>query len=215
MQASVSRRFFVRTTGAFALAGGLAADSVIAAMSKTSLPEVDLGFLPVKLPFKRRSGWTKQVPKPWILKPSAGFDRITVHHTATDFDKSAAPENVMAAIEAICSEHKIRGYGDIGYHFVIDPAGMVWEARSLAYEGAHVAGQNDLNLGIVLLGNYEVQVLSDRQREVLSTLITVVRDRFQIKRHRIYGHCDLGRSLCPGRNLYSVVQYLKKPDKAD
>lgn len=212
MQLSISRRFFIKTTGAFALLGAMFGVDAHAAMSKTSLPEADLGFLPAKLPFKRRSVWTKQVPKPWILKPSAVFDRITVHHTGTEFDQGASEGVVISAIEAICSEHKTRGYGDIGYHFVIDPSGTVWEARSVAYEGAHVSGQNESNLGIVILGNFEVQEPSKKQKDVLLTLIKALRDKFQVKRHRIFGHRDLGKSLCPGKNLYEFVQLIKKSE---
>jgi len=180
-------------------------------MSKEELPAVDLAFLPSQLAVKRRQAWTKQVPKPWILKPAKGFDRITVHHSAAA-SSSKSDDQVVAEIETVCMQHITRGYGDIGYHFVIDVRGDVWEARSLAYQGAHVSGQNDGNIGIVLLGNYEEQTVSENQKKSLVTLIGALRDKYQIKRHRLYGHRDLGKSICPGKNLYEHVEELKSAE---
>ncbi len=185
----------------------------LSAMSKERLPQADLAFLPSRLALKRRKDWTKQVPKPWILRPSKGFDRITVHHTAA-VSTSKTDKDVVAEIEGVCLEHITRGYGDIGYHFVVDARGTVWEARSLAYQGAHVSGQNEENIGIVLLGNFEAQQVGRKQVEALDTLIGALRDKYQIKRHRLYGHRDLGKSSCPGKNLYKQVERLKKPEDA-
>lgn len=205
------RRFMYSASTALALFwAGLSR----AAMSKKDLPAVDLGFLTTKLTFKRRSSWTKQVPKPWILKPSSGFDRITVHHSGGAENGSVQDEDVVKDLEGICVEHKTRGYGDIAYHFVIDRRGIVWETRSLAYEGAHVSGQNETNIGVMLLGNYQTQTVTDQQAKSLRILIEALRDKYQIKRHRIYGHRDLGKSVCPGDNLYKYVEQLRKPDEA-
>ena len=184
------------------------------AMSKEELPAADLGFLPSKLPLKRRAVWTKLVPKPWILKPSKDFDRITVHHSAGAVNASTTDAKVIADIEAVCHEHIARGYGDIGYHFVIDVRGIAWEARSLSYEGAHVSGQNDGNIGVMLLGNYENQTVSEKQKKGLAILIESLRDKYQVKRHRLFGHRDIGKSLCPGKHLYKYVEALKKPEGA-
>lgn len=181
----------------------------LGAMSKQELPAVDLAFLPSALDVKKRTDWTKRVPKPLILKPADGFDRITVHHSGGSVNESAKDADVIADIEGISAGHLTRGYGDIAYHFVIDRRGTIWEARSLAYEGAHVSGQNDKNIGIMLLGNYEEQTVSDKQKDALQGLLASLRKKFQIKQHRLFGHRDLGKSLCPGKNLYKYVVELK------
>src|SRR5262245_4307545 len=63
--------------------------------------------------------------------------RITVHHTATrlasNYSRAAADE-----IRKFQLQHQDeKGWADIGYHFIIDPAGRIWEGRSLQYQGAH------------------------------------------------------------------------------
>jgi hypothetical protein len=206
----ISRRLFLGVSSAFGVTAAIAKKG-FCAMSKEELPAADLGFLPSKLPLKKRAAWTKQVPKPWILKPSKDFDRITVHHSAGPVNVSKTDVEVVANIEAVCLEHITRGYGDIGYHFVIDVRGIAWEARSLSYVGAHVSGQNDGNIGIMLLGNYEEQTVTEKQKKALAILIESLRDKYQVKRHRLFGHRDLGKSLCPGKHLYKYVEVLKKP----
>ena len=96
-------------------------------------------------------------------------------------------------MEGVFASHTRRNYGDIGYHFVIDYAGTVWEGRSLAYEGAHVACQNERNIGVMLLGNFEEQAPSASQIATASRLLGLLQQRFRIKPHRIFGHRDLGQ----------------------
>jgi len=105
--------------------------------------------------------------------------------------------------------HTRRNYGDIGYHFVIDYTGTVWEGRSLAYEGAHVACQNERNIGVMVLGNFEDQAPSVSQVATVDLLIGLLQQRFRIKPHRIFGHRDLGHSVCPGKQLYTYVRQLR------
>ncbi len=100
--------------------------------------------------------------------------KLTVHHTATDND-DPDPE---ATVRAIYRYHAVdRGWGDIGYQFLVDEAGHVYEGRHTdddpvtpaayrvtgdgAYLGvaaAHVGGWNSGNLGFALLGT-----LTDRR----------------------------------------------------
>ena len=97
----------------------------------------------------------------------------------------------------------------MGYHFVIDSVGRIWEARSLAYEGAHTSGQNEGNIGLMLLGNFEEQVPPAAQLQSLEHAVNRLRDRFRIKQHRVYGHRDLAQSLCPGKALYPLIKDLR------
>ena len=48
-----------------------------------------------------------------------------------------------------------RGWTDIGYHFVIDPAGTIYEGRDIRVRGAHVEGANTGKVGLLLLGDFQ------------------------------------------------------------
>jgi N-acetyl-anhydromuramyl-L-alanine amidase AmpD len=156
-----------------------------------------------------RDDWTNLVPQTSVMKGAVGFDRITVHHTG-DTVKSFADENsVRFALQNILTDHCNRNFGDIGYHFVIDPEGKVWQARSMAYDGAHVSGQNSSNVGVMILGNFESNQPSDGQISTMILMVNAMCERFGIKKHRVFGHRDIGASLCPGRNLYEEVLKFK------
>lgn len=74
--------------------------------------------------------------KPW---------RVTIHCTATR-DGEHIP------VSTIESWHKARGFKEIGYHFIIQPDGLIETGRSLDKDGAHVADANSGNIGIVMCG---------------------------------------------------------------
>lgn len=202
-----TRRRFLQML-AVAVPVGLPALQALASMTKKPLPAYDLSFLGTGVEVVSRSKWTLANPRTLILKPAEYFDRITVHHSGA-VNTHRGVEEVARDMEAILLVHNERDFGDIGYHFVIDASGRIWEGRSLAYEGAHVAGQNENNIGIMLLGNFGEQDLSAAQKTTLAALVERLSQQFQIKSHRLYGHRDLGHSLCPGQKLYDYVHELK------
>ena len=196
--------------GAVLGAAGLGVSGrVYAAVAKKPLPPFDLGFLSGVVTLRRRGDWTSEQPKVWMLREGGVFDRITVHHEggalSTVRDKTA----VAAEIDSVYAGHRSRNYADIAYHFIIDRGGCVWEGRSLAYEGAHVSHQNKNNLGILVLGNYEKQNPTPESLKALKAMVLSFRKRFGIKHHRVYGHRDLGASLCPGTKLYPHVAAMR------
>ncbi|MFI7580388.1 Ig-like domain-containing protein [Kocuria kalidii] len=105
----------------------------------------------------------------------------TVHHTAT---RNGDPDPA-ATVRAIYRYHAVdQGFGDIGYQYLVDEFGIVYEGRwsgtastscgseggngaDFAHEtgtdrmvtGAHVGGWNSGNLGVALLGDF-----TDRRR---------------------------------------------------
>jgi hypothetical protein len=99
---------------------------------------------------------------------------MIVHHTATS-NNDPDPEG---RVRAIYRYHAVdRGWGDIGYHYLIDEAGHIYEGRwsgnpslacsqggdgaDFAHDGAgrlvtagHTGGYNSGNVGIALLGEF-------------------------------------------------------------
>ncbi len=205
-----TRRVFLKELGAASVIGIALRRGMFAATAKRPLPDVPLDFLPDELTVNKRSEWTMFKPKTWLLRESGKFDRVTVHHTGKKSHSRTHRNAVIHNMSGILKAHLDRNYGDIGYHILIDTAGRVWEGRSLAYEGAHVLDQNERNIGIAFLGNFEKEEVAEKQIKTLGVLVEAVCDHYEIKQHRIYGHRDLGHSICPGRNMYRYVLGLRE-----
>ncbi|WP_330262130.1 N-acetylmuramoyl-L-alanine amidase [Streptomyces griseorubiginosus] len=106
---------------------------------------------------------------------------LTVHHT----DDGSTDPDPAAVVRAIYRNDTVgKGYGDIGYNFLIDRNGLVYEGRwsgtdgTAAHDatgrmvtGAHVQGYNSGNLGIALLGTFTTTPPTTAARTALVQLL--------------------------------------------
>ena len=157
-----------------------------------------------------RSRWAKSGPDLGEIKPMLPVKSITVHHEGWEPFTAEAFGETATRIEQVRVAHrnaKDGGYADIGYHFVIDRDGRIWEGRSLKYQGAHVKNHNEGNVGIMCLGNFEEQTPSPKQLNGLTKQVKVMSARFKVPTRRIYTHREWAgaNTLCPGRTLQSWV----------
>ncbi len=166
-----------------------------------------------------RSVWRAAAPVPSRLTPArGGYDRITIHHTAevpgARFDGSMS-DSIRVLQNAQRNHMANRGYGDIGYHYLIDAAGRVFLGRSLAYQGAHAGGANNVrNIGVCLLGNFEHGRPSPSAMGALEALLRGLRAEHRIPRTRIVGHGELKATQCPGAVLARWTRQYRKSGPA-
>lgn len=130
--------------------------------------------------------------------------RLTVHHTMGH--QTFGEEVTAAAVRGIQGFHqgRERGWADIGYHFLIDGDGRVAEGRPANVLGAHAAEANGGNLGISLMGNFNVQQPTDNQMDSLERLAAYLALRYDIpvmKTGYLEGHSHHSSTSCPGANL--------------
>ncbi len=106
---------------------------------------------------------------PGWIPPYYAVNRIVVHHTATSVDM-ANPANT---VRAIWQNHSYtRDWGDIGYNYLIDPFGNIYDGRSgmTGIRGNH-APPNEGSIGISLLGDYSAQVPTQAALDSLAKLV--------------------------------------------
>ncbi|MFF5977662.1 FG-GAP-like repeat-containing protein [Streptomyces olindensis] len=98
-----------------------------------------------------------------------------VHHTGMDSDNTLSCAQSRARMRSIQQEHFARGYYDIGYNFVVDRCGQIFEGRSggmdLPVTGAHDVGFNTDTVGISYLGNFEKARPSRAALDAISRLV--------------------------------------------
>lgn len=158
-----------------------------------------------------RNEWTDLPPDRSRINLMNGIGLMTIHHSGFtkpwDDDRWQTTHDMVQYIRGFHSGTTTgqRGWADIAYHFVIDRAGRVWQGRPLVYQGAHVKGHNEHNLGICLLGNFDMQRPSAAQCASLDTFVQFIRNVYQVPTDRIFTHGELGTTSCPGKQLQAFV----------
>jgi len=222
-QAAVGRRAFLLAGGAIALAGAAGCQPRTAARGVPAggWPSTPLGMppdpavpvetaaatAPAATPFPNvieRGAWARGTPEPALMDPMVPVHSVTIHHDGMDdLFQSRDAVACAARIERYRRGHRERGWGDIGYHFVIDPAGRVWQGRPLEWQGAHVKDHNPGNVGILVMGNFEIQRPTEAQLVTLEKHLAATMAYWNVPWTRAYSHREWpsARTLCPGRNL--------------
>jgi uncharacterized protein YqiB (DUF1249 family) len=153
----------------------------------------------------------------WPLEYSKQVELLVVHHTAIQVTGDArSPEERMRALYELHSNG--RGWGDIGYHYVIAEDGSIFEGKAGGdyVVGGHVYCGNVGTVGIALMGNFEIEQPTQVQMRSLQWLLDRLAKRYGIDPRRtvqfqgkerlpILGHRDLLSTDCPG---YYVAETL-------
>ncbi len=153
-----------------------------------------------------------------------------VHHTAGSNSYSRAQS---AAVVRAVELYHVRGNGwdDIGYNFLVDKYGQIFEGRyggmEKAVVGAHALGFNYGSVGVALIGNYNGVGLSTAARAALVKLlawrldvahvdplgrvtrISTGNPRYgrgkSVQLRAISGHRDAYPTSCPGSSVYALL----------
>jgi len=156
----------------------------------------------------------------------AGF----VHHTvnANDYTRAEVP----GLLRSIYAYHVLsRGWSDIGYNYLIDRFGRIWEGRYGGVDrpvvGAHTLGYNDDSFGASAIGNYQITKPSQAMIQAYATLFAwklslhgvTASSKSQYVTSRwfqaINGHRDAESTLCPGQYLYNRLPDIRRMAAAD
>jgi N-acetylmuramoyl-L-alanine amidase len=159
-----------------------------------------------------------------------------VHHTVSANDYR--PEDSAAMVLGICRFHRnSNGWDDLGYNFLVDKYGQVFEGRAGGIDqpvvGAQAQGWNSESTGIANLGTYQDVPQTDQALAAMAQLIawklplhgapvtgTVTltsgggsSNRYPAGRtvtyERISGHRDGNSTACPGEQLYLQLPRLR------
>jgi hypothetical protein len=161
-----------------------------------------------------RREWTSASPRLALANPMRSVTRITVHHDAMISTGIRSRADAASRLEAIRRAHVGRDWADIGYHFVIDPLGNVWEGRPIALQGAHVKDHNEGNLGVMVMGNFDAQAPSPMALEALERFLVERMRVHRVSARAVHTHRELGPTQCPGTSLQAQMVRLRGPGGA-
>ncbi len=160
---------------------------------------------------------------------------VFVHHTATGNRYSCG--QVPAIIRGIYRYHvRSEGWRDIGYNFLIDKCGRIYEGRAGGVTrpvlGAHTLGFNTDTTGIAVIGTFTRTKpstaavhalerlaawklsLSGVNADARTTLISRGSDKYRsgarVRFATISGHRDGFPTACPGTKLYDQLPAIRR-----
>ncbi len=165
----------------------------------------------------------------WPIKTTGQIEKFAIHHTDSEIrdingDGMINQRDYAAMVRAIYSYHtNTRGWGDIGYNYLIDPDGNIYEGRAGGdfSIGAHSLCFNPESLGIAIIGNYQNEPISPEAFEALTNLIAEKGKQYGIDPSassefrgkfldNVYGHRDVRSTSCPGDMLYAQLDEVRQ-----
>jgi len=157
-----------------------------------------------------RRQWSHGEPVPALMDRMQPVRYITVHHDGMDAFHATDERSSASRLETIRRAHRSYNWGDIGYHFAIDRSGRVWQARPLRWQGAHVKHYNEGNVGVLCMGNFEIQQPSRAQVAALEQFLQQLMQQYGVSVNRVRTHQEWAPTLCPGRNMQARVEGLRR-----
>jgi len=140
------------------------------------------------------------------------INKIIIHHT----------ESKGGDREFIRYLHVDRNkWSDIGYHYLITNGkkngewkagkdGEIQEGRPVEKMGAHARGSNKGSIGVSLIGTFMKTEPTPLQIASLIRLVTELCQKYNLNPlEDILAHRDVGKTDCPGDNLYKLLPIIK------
>jgi hypothetical protein len=176
--------------------------------------------------------WRTCAPDP--PPPTVRFG--VVHHTVNS--NTYAPGDVPGIIQGIYYFHThTNGWCDIGYNFLVDRFGRIFEGRyggvTVPVVGAHAGGFNTGSTGVAAIGDFTTTPMPGATYNALRTIftwkfwvhrvnvgapVTVTAADFSGSRYpagtvvtlpTIIGHRDVDETDCPGDGAYPLIPNLR------
>lgn len=178
---------------------------------------------------------TASYPKPfvisrdvWCTDPACDYSdglsyhpvsHLILHHTVT-----SVTTNPIATLQAIWRYHTFtRGWGDIGYNYLVDPQGVLYEGHLGGDNvvGTHAGDANTGSMALSMMGDYTNIVPSRAMQEAIVELFAWKADQMDIDVYdssylpdpdlgwglpHLMGHRDVyGTTACPGESGHPLI----------
>lgn len=179
--------------------------------------------------FEARLDWCPSGNCPTQTSPTyTTVTHLVVHHEGGG-PSSNTSSDWAATVRSVWNYHvNGRGFWDIGYNYLIDPNGVIYEGRGNNVQGAHAGGANVGTMGICLLGDFEPtsgngtpsaaaitsleKLLSWKECDLsIDPLLSSYHASSSTTLLNITGHRDAGTTAtsCPGDNLYDFLPSIR------
>jgi hypothetical protein len=183
-----------------------------------------------------RAAWGGDTVKPRAAPEFGDVQAAFVHHTVSANDYG--PQDSAGIVLAMAKYHRdVNGWNDLGYNFVVDRYGQVFEGRAggidQAVVGAQAQGYNSHSTGVANIGTFTDVGQTPEALDAMARLIAwklplhgtpvlgqvvLISGGGDLNRYksgtpvtvdRICGHRDGDATECPGTALYAQLPELR------
>lgn len=151
-----------------------------------------------------------------------GLYRAVVHHTVTGQGDSSAIMRAVWQFHTYTND-----WGDIGYNYVVDSNGNIFQGRyfdpNVAHNtkkdvvGAHAYQNNRGTTGIATIGDFSNVRPSDRMIDSVANIIAFKSAKYYFNPSgigsngpNVVGHRNVGQTSCPGQQLYDRLGDIRR-----
>lgn len=172
-------------------------------------------------PVRIRDKWCPTGTCPPNSSPTeTSVSHLIIHHSAgTNISNDWA-----AVVRSIWDYHvNSNGWADIGYNYLVDPNGILYEGRGDNTLGAHFCGTNTGTLGTCVLGDFtNINPTEEAKTSLIRLLAWKTCDRdmnpldslfhpsSNLLLPRIAGHRDGCATQCPGNSFYPLLSEIRQ-----
>lgn len=154
----------------------------------------------------------------WGAKPLRGtpiplslpLQFLYIHHTYEPSSPCLSFPNCSRDMRSMQRFHQEdRGWGDIGYSFVVGSDGYVYEGRGWNLLGTHTRGRNSIGYGVSIIGNYTATLPSRHAMDLLRHRLVrcAVSRGALISNFTLHGHRQVvNYTACPGDAFFSEIR---------
>ncbi|NBC08643.1 MAG: T9SS type A sorting domain-containing protein [Bacteroidetes bacterium] len=171
--------------------------------------------------YQGRSDWCPDGTCPEDTTPApTSVTHLIVHHSAGTNEAN----DWAAVVRSIWDFHvNVRGWDDIGYNWLIDPNGNLYQGRGDNIRGAHFCGNNTGTMGVCVLGDFTAIVPTGDAKDALARLLawkscdvdadplgTSFHASSDLELMHISGHRDGCSTACPGDAFYPQLPDIRQ-----
>lgn len=207
------------------LAPALMAMAVFAVLAREarvgseSAPDPAAAFASIQPAIMSRAEWKAKPATAGLIPQSPSS--IVVHHTGVAQNSKIGLDRKLQNLQSFSQSRAPVGsrmkppWPDIPYHFYIDMAGRIGEARAPGYRGdSNTRYDLDGHIQVVVEGDFEKEKPSKAQLEALANTLLWLSARWNIPVERIATHKDKAETDCPGLHLLSELPQIIATVKA-
>ena len=154
-----------------------------------------------------RKEWNARYGSQW--RPTMkDVSEVFLHTIAVEYNKTSFEDSVKHLQSIENYHHDKNGWTGIGYSWLIDTQGRVFEGRGLRVPGGHTQGHNSSAYGVAFFGHGDKQYATQAQIEAFGDLLRYLALEAKVlkENYKVRGHREVSSKSCPGNLIYPLIQ---------